>query len=389
MKSIAPLAAARRAALGTCLALAIAAPALAQQAANAPIKIGALLSMSGPAAVFGIPERDAITVALEDLNKQGGVNGRPVQVIFYDDRTDAAEAGRGVTQLVSRDGVVAIIGAGTGGNVLAAGPIAERLKVPLLAPVGTIAATDRKNSFFPWVFRVAATDAVNIRVILGDAAKDGAKRIGVFYQEDAYGKTGVDVAEQHSKTLGQEIVATAAAAYTATDLTAQAIKLREAKAQAIFMQVSVASLGAGFVKAARQVGLNVPIYASSGLAQKSFVDASGAGAEGLRVLSIGNLVYDPSPGEKRLSDLLRAAGKTPQGWGELVGTNGLVTAITAAKTIKGEINGQSMRDAVESLCGYESYARGKACYTKDDHDGWKADSLVITEIVNGTLRTRK
>ena len=376
----------RRLAIGACLGLALAWPSFAQVA---PLKIGALLSMSGPAAVFGIPERDAITVALEDLNSQGGVNGRPVQVIFYDDRTDAAEAGRGVNQLVSRDQVVAIIGAGTGGNVLAAGPIAMRLKVPLLAPVGTIAATDKKNAFLPWVFRVAPSDAVNIRTILTDAAKDGNKRIGVFYQEDAYGKTGVDVAEQLAQSLGIQVVGSAPAPYTATDLTAQAIKLREANAQAIFMQVSVASLGAGFVKAARQVGLNVPIYGSSGLAQKSFVDGVGAGAEGLRVLSIGNLVYDPTPGEKRLSDLLRAAGKVPQGWGELVGTNGLVAAIAAAKSIKGEITGQSMRDAMENLCGLEAYARGKGCWTKDDHDGWREDALVFTEIANGRLRTRK
>ena len=375
----------RRAALGATLGLAMAVPAFGQQA---PVKIGALLSMSGPAAVFGIPERDAIMVALEEVNRQGGVNGRPVQVIFYDDRTDAAEAGRGVNQLVSRDQVVAIIGAGTGGNVLAAGPIAQRLKVPLLAPVGTIAATDKKNAFFPWVFRVAATDAVNIRVILADAVKDGAKRIGVFYQEDAYGKTGVEVAEQLSATLGHTVVATAPAPYTATDLTAQAIKLREANAQAVFMQVSVASLGAGFVKAARQVGLNIPIYGSSGLAQKSFIDGAGAGAQGLRLLSIGNLVYEPSPGEKKLSDMLIAAGKQPQGWGELVGTNGLLAGVAAAKSIKGEINGQSMRDAMETLCGFEAYARGKACWTKDDHDGWREDGLVITEIANGRMRNR-
>lgn len=386
MKSFAYTSVMRRTALGAVFGLAMVMPAFGQQ--PAPVKIGALLSMSGPAAVFGIPERDAIQVALEEVNRQGGINGRVVQVIFYDDRTDAAEAGRGVNQLVSRDQVVAIIGAGTGGNVLAAGPIAQRLKVPLLAPVGTIAATDKKNTFFPWVFRVAATDAVNIRVILADAVKDGAKRIGVFYQEDAYGKTGVEVAEQLSKTLGHQVVGSAPAPYTATDLTAQAIKLREANAQAVFMQVSVASLGAGFVKAARQVGLNVPIYGASGLAQKSFVEGAGAGAEGLRLLSIGNLVYDPSPGEKRLADLLRAAGKTPQGWGELVGTNGLMTAVAAAKSVKGEINGQSMRDAMENLCGVEAYARGKGCWTKDDHDGWREDALVITEIANGKMRNR-
>lgn len=350
-----------------------------------PVKFGAVLSMSGPGAVFGLPMRNAISVALEQVNENGGINGRPVDVLFYDDRTEASEAARGVTQLVNREKVVAIMGPGTGGNVLAAGPIAERLKVPLLAPVGTIQVTDKANSFYSWTFRTTTSDALNIRSILEHAANSGAKRVGVFFQEDAYGKTGVEVAQGLLKELDIEIPVTVSSPYTATDLSAQAIKLREANVDAVFMQVSVAAMGANFLKAAREVGLNATLYGNSGLAQRSFVESAGPASEGFRIVSLGNIVYDPSESEKELADLLVADGKQPQGWGELVGSNAFLTAVAAARSIDGEITGESMRDAIETACGFEAYTRGKPCFDLDDHDGWKADAVVIGEVRDGKL----
>jgi branched-chain amino acid transport system substrate-binding protein len=154
------------------------------------------------------------------------------------------------------------------------------------------------------------------------------------------------------------------------------------------MQVSISALGASFNKAARQVGLSVPLYGNAGLAQKSFIDAMGDSGNGVRVLSIGNLSYEPIPPETKLVELLKARGKTPQGWGELVGSNGLMAIVAAAKTVKGDITGPSMRDALETICGFPTYARGKACFSKEVHDGWGEDALVITEVDHGRLKSR-
>jgi branched-chain amino acid transport system substrate-binding protein len=119
-----------------------------------PVKIGVVLSLSGPAAVFGLPERNAI-MAIDKEIAAAGVKGRKLELVFFDDKTNPTEAARGVTQLINDEKVVAIIGPGTGGTILAAGPIAERLKVPLLGPAGTVAITAKSNSFAPWVFRMA------------------------------------------------------------------------------------------------------------------------------------------------------------------------------------------------------------------------------------------
>ena len=93
--------------------------------------------------------------------------------------------------------------------------------------------------------------------------------------------------------------------------------------------------GCGFLKAANEVGLKAPFYANSGLAQKSFIESAGPLGEGVHVLSIGNLPYDPTPAEQKLAALLKKNGAEPQGWGEIVGGNGLMTVVAAVKAIDG------------------------------------------------------
>lgn len=355
--------------------------------AKDPVKVGVVLSLSGPAAVFGLPERDAINSIYKEIQAAGGVNGRRLELVFYDDKTNPTEAARGVTQLINDEKVVAIIGPGTGGNILAAGPIAERLKVPLLGPAGTVAITDKKHSFHPWVFRVAINDIVGVRKLLETATKAGAKRIGVIYQEDAYGKFGNDFTAKLAPELGFQLVESVSAPYTATDLTPHAVKLRNANVDAVFMQISVSSLGAAFLKAANEVGLKATMYGNSGLAQRSFIDAAGPLGEGVRVLSIGNLPYDPTPPEQKLAALLVKNGFKPQGWGEIIGGNGLMTVVAALKKINGPVTGQVMRDTIESLCDFETYSMGRPCFSKDNHDGWGADAVVVTTIRNGQFRS--
>jgi branched-chain amino acid transport system substrate-binding protein len=336
--------------------------------------------------VFGLPERDSINSLHKELGA-AAFGGRRVDLVFCDDKTNPTEATRCVAQLINDEKVVAIIGPGTGGNILAAGPIAERLKVPLLGPAGTVAVTDKNNSFYPWVFRVAINDMVGVQTLLQQAVKSGAKRVGIIYQEDAYGKFGSDFAQKVSKDLGFTVVETLGAPYTATDLTAHATKMRNSGVDAVFMQLSVASLGATFLKGANEVGLKVPFYANSGLAQKSFIDAAGPLGEGVRVLSIGNLAYDPSPNETRLVAILAKNGFKPTGWAEVIAANGYMAAVAAMRQIRGPVTGQAMRDAIETVCGFETYSMGKGCFTKDNHDGWGADALVVTTIRGGQFRS--
>src|ERR1035437_5277718 len=150
-----------------------------------PIKIGVVVSLSGPAAPYGIPERDSAIVLAEKINGAGGVNGRPIELLFYDDMTNPTEAARAATKLVEQDKVVAIIGASTGSGTLSLSPIATRAKVPVLAPNATITVILHESPNYPWVFRTMSNDTINAQRLFKAAVAGGAKTIGIVFQEDA------------------------------------------------------------------------------------------------------------------------------------------------------------------------------------------------------------
>jgi branched-chain amino acid transport system substrate-binding protein len=350
-----------------------------------PVKIGAVLSMSGPAAVYGISERDT----LNSLAKEFGttMDGRKVEFLFCDDKTNPTEAARCVTQMINDHKVVAIIGPGFGSGILAAGPIAQRLQVPLLGPAGTVAITDKSNAFYPWIFRIAPNDTAGIESLWRQIVSRGAKKVAIVYQEDAYGKFGAEYAQKLSKDLGFAIVESIGVPYNATDLTPQVTKFRNAGADAIFMQLTSTATAVSFLKAVNEVGLKVPIYGNSPLAQKSFIEAAGPLAEGVHVLSIGNIAYDPAGPEQKLAAIITKSGFKPQGWPDLVASNGYMTIKAALAKIRGPVTGQAMRDTLETLCGFETMSVGKACFSKENHDGWGADATVLTTIRNGQFRS--
>ncbi|MGE0797893.1 MAG: ABC transporter substrate-binding protein [Lautropia sp.] len=346
-----------------------------------PVKLGVIMSLSGPAAVLGLGQRDAINAI---HRAHGGViHGHNIELVFYDDKSNPTEAARGVTLLASEHKVAAIIGPTTGSSVLAAAPVAARREVPLLAAVGTAALTDRKNDFFPWLFRTTVNDTLAAPLLFETAAKAGAKRIGVIYTEDAYGKYGLELAKELAPALGFTLAESVSAPYTATDLTPHAIKLRNANVDAVVVQIALAGLGAAFVNAAQEVGLKAKLYGVLGLSQQSFLDAAGAKAEGMHIVAMGDI--DVARG-KELADLLIQGGAKPQGMAEFLGSNSMMAAVAALKEVRAPVTGKSMREALERTCGFQAYGRGTACFGPDNHDGWGKDGIAVGVVKGGRLR---
>ncbi len=358
--------------------------------AQGTIKIGGIYSMSGPAAPFGVPERDIVEALAKKVNKEGGIKGSQVEVVFCDDQTNPTEAARCATKLIRQDGVVAIVGSTIGTGTLALMPIAMANKVPVLAPVGTIPVTSKDNAFWPWVFRTAPTDTLIIGAIMERGVfKPGRKRVAVMYQEDAYGEAGMKQAASLSKAKNLQLVASVAAPLNAIDLTAAATNIRNANPDVVLLQTSAPALGAAFVRAAKQVGLKAPIIGSGSLNQRPFIDAAGPAGEGIQVVSMGNW-DDPSDKQKELGKVIVEAGKTPKGYGEIIGSTGFLAVVEAMRRVDGAPTGTKIRDALETVCNYDkTYIDGKLCYSKDQHEGVFEDSLITVEIRNGKFVTIK
>lgn len=351
------------------------------------IKVGVVLSLSGPAAAFGIPERDTIKILADQYNRDAGPNGRKIELVYYDDMTNPTEAARGTTRLIDQSKVVAIIGSTTGSSSLAMGPIAAAKSVPVLAPAGTISLISKTHAFYPWMFRSSISDEVAVAEALERGIfATGKKNIAIIYQEDAYGKTTKDYIVEKLKARKVNVVAEVSAPLNAKDLTPAATRIRNAKPDAIFVQASAPALGAAFARAAKQVGITEPLIGSFSLNQRAFLDNAGTAADAMVVVSLGNF-YDPSAKQKQLADLLTKNGKTPTGFGELLGATAFQALAEGIKRTKGPVTGTKLRDSLESICGFEgTFLDGKLCYT-GTHQGIGADSLVKMTVQNGKLKT--
>jgi branched-chain amino acid transport system substrate-binding protein len=351
-----------------------------------PVKVGVILSLNGPAAAFGIPERDALKLLVDRHNAEAGT--RKVDLVYYDEQTNPTEAARGATKLIQQDQVQVIVGPTIGSSALALMPIAAAARIPVLAPVGAIPVTARESGYFPWVFRTCTNDEM---LVMGAMElgifKAGYKRVAIMYQEDAYGKNSSTYATKLAGENNVEIVASASAAGNAVDLTAAATKIRNASPDAVLLWTSSPVMGAAFMRASKQVGLSAPVVAAGALVQRSFIDAAGDAAEGVTMVSIANW-DDPSAKLKALEGLLRANGKTPAGFGELLTTAAATALFAALKKVDGPVTGETIRDALEGVCTAESpYLDGRICYSKTDHEGFGKDSLKTVTIKGGKFHT--
>jgi branched-chain amino acid transport system substrate-binding protein len=355
------------------------------------LKIGVIASLSGPAAPYGIPERDIVKIVADRYNAAGGINGRKIELIIEDDQTNPTEAARDATRLIRQDNVIAIIGASTGSATLAFAPIAANAKVPVYAPVATQSVTSRQHTFFPWVFRSAPASAVTMQAMMKRKVfQPNIKKVAIMYQEDAYGKEESDMAQKLIKAHGGiDIVAAVSAPLSATDLSSAATRIRNSNPDIVLLLTSAPAMGGAFARGAEQAQLKAPILGSLSLNQKAFVDAAGKAGNGVMSVTLGNW-FEPSAKQAELGKILQQAGKKPEGYGEIIGSSSIIILAEAIKNIKGEITGQSIRDATEKLCGFDgTYSDGKVCYSPEQHDGYGADTVNVVELQDGKWKNVK
>ena len=161
----------------------IATPLLAQPA---PIRIGAVLSVTGPASFLGDPEDKTLRLYVNRINAAGGVNGRPLQLIVYDDAGDANRARTFATRLVEDDRVVAMVGGTTTGTTLAMRPVFEEARIPFISLAGGIEIIDPVS---PFTFKTPHTDRMACEKIFADIRARGLTRIAMISGTDGFGQS--------------------------------------------------------------------------------------------------------------------------------------------------------------------------------------------------------
>jgi branched-chain amino acid transport system substrate-binding protein len=372
----------RRTALAAAVGLsALSSLKLASAQGTGPIKIGVLIAMSGPAAAYGAEERRAIEAVTNHVNAQGGIKGRKIELVVRDTKTNPTEAARLANQVIADDKVIAIIGATTGSETLAFADAAMRAEVPVFPMVGTPSVTDPEKPYGKWVFRMSVPLTTDLPASFNRMVKDGKKRMAIFSEEDAYGQQGSAMAVELARKRGIEVVENISAPKTATDLTTQATKIRNAKPDAVLLVTASTGSGGAFLRKLQQVGLDVPVYGMAGIVQKQIITSAGSAADMLIAPALVN-PDDPGP-LKELFALMKDRGGV-DGFGAVLGANAAAGVLEGLKS--GATTGAQLRDAMEKIGTIKGYAAGPIKFTPTDHDSWGPETLFFVTVRDGKFK---
>lgn len=199
-------------------------------------KVGAYLSLSGAETQFGVDTKEGIELAFDEVNQAGGLKGKPVKVLFEDDKTNPQEATNKVLQLIDRDKVVALLGEVSSSRSKAGGIVANKKKVPMITPSSTHPEVTQVG---PFVFRVCFTDDMQGRMGAEFIVnKLGKRRIAqLFTSDDLYSSGLAHEFREHVKRLGAEIVIEKSFLETETNFTTYITEIRDAKPDMIYAPI--------------------------------------------------------------------------------------------------------------------------------------------------------
>lgn len=358
--------------------------ALALAAAPAePIKVGALMSVTGPASFLGQPEARTLEMMVDDLNQKGGVAGRKLKLIVKDTGGDPAKAISFAKQLIEEEQVFAIIGPPTSGETMAVKALAQESKTLLLS---CAAAEAIVNPVAPWVFKTAQKDSHAIIKLFQQMKKMGTTKIGLLSSNTGFGKAGKDQIAKLAPEHGVQIAADEVYDKAATDLTAEVTKMKAAGVQAI-LNWSIEPAQAIVIKNARQIGFTGPIFQSHGFANIQYVKAAGAAAEGVIFPASRIVVADALPAKHPQRALLVSYKQAYEskfkedasafGGYALDALGILVKAIETAGVDK-----EKVRAAVEGMKGYVG-ASGSFNFSATDHNGLDLDAFEMVTVKDG------
>ncbi len=350
-----------------------------------PIKVGSVLSVTGPAAFLGDPELKTLQMYVDDINKQGGVLGRPLQLVHYDDGSDANKANSFAKRLIDDDKVDVIVGGTTTGATMSMAPLVERAGVPFISLAGAVVIVEPVKK---WVFKTPHTDRMAAEKVFEDMKKRGLTKVALLAETSGFGQSGKKETEAVAGKYGITLVANETYGPKDTDVSPQLTKIKNAPGvQAVF----VFGLGQGpaiVTKNYKQLGITLPLYQSHGVASEEFIKLAGPAAEGVRLPAAALLVADKLPANDPQKPVVVAYTKAfNEKWKTDVSTfgghayDGLMLAVDAIKRA-GSTDKTKVRDAIEATKGYIGTG-GKVNMSPTDHMGLDLSAFRLLEIKNG------
>jgi branched-chain amino acid transport system substrate-binding protein len=350
-----------------------------------PIRIGAFLSVTGPAAFLGDPEQKTLEMYVERINASGGVSGRKLQLVVYDDGGDADKARTFTKRLIEQDKVDIIVGGSTTGTTMAAVPLVEQAQIPLVSLAGAVVIVEPTKK---WVFKTPHTDRMACEKIFADMQERKLIKLALISGAGGFDKSMRAECVKVAGKYGVEIVADESYGAADTDMTAQLTKIKGTPGVQAVLNAGFGQGPAIVTKNYKQIGLTLPLYQSHGVASKEFIKLAGDAAEGVRLPAAALLVADILPDNDAQKPVVVAYKRDYEAkYKSDVSTfgghayDGLMLAVDAVRRAGGTDKAK-LRDALESTRGYVGTG-GVVNMSSTDHMGLDLTAFWMLEVRKG------
>lgn len=360
----------------------------ASTTAQAQIKIGAILSISGPAAAMGVGYKGAFDFLPTEMG------GLKVEYIIRDDGTDASNAYTIAQKMISEDHIDAFIGPALTASDASVAPLANQAHVPMIA----MAPYEYDPTKQPYTFNNAQPLSLMVAVVFKHMEQHGVKNVGFIGFSDGWGDQVLAATKHSAEAGGVKILADERYARADTTVEAQALKLIGVHPQAIMMGNS-ASPAALPVVTLRRRGFKGPIYGNHGVVSPAFLSIGGAAVEGVIAVTSPVVVFDQLPDGNAvkpvatafMTDFIKKFG--PQGRSPFAGysydaglllKNAIPVALKSAKPGTEQFR-VALRDALERTHDLVGVS-GVYDMSPTDHNGQDSRAASLVEVKDGAWR---
>ena len=357
-----------------------------------PIKIAVSGPFTGGSSSMGVSMRDGVRLAIDEINKGGGVLGRPIVAI---ERDDEAKNERGVQiaqEMISKEKVVAAVGFVNTGVALASQRFSQEAKIPVMNNVATGSVITHQFDGEPenYVFRNAANDGIQAPMIVDEAVtRRGFRKVAILADSTNYGQLGREGLEKALKAKGIVAVAVEKFNIKDVDMTAQLLKAREAGAETVLtygIGPELAQIANGMTK----IGWKVPMIGSWSLSMGSFIDNAGPNGDGARMPQ--TFIQEPTNPKRQAFIISYLKTFNPKGArmdSPVSAAQGYDSVYLLAAAIRqaGSADGPKIRAALEDLKApvegvVTNYSKP---FSKADHEAISANIAVFGEVKGGRV----
>ena len=369
--------------------------AVDQATAEEPIKIGAFFDLSGPAAFIGTPTKLVAEMVVEKINKEGGINGRPLALVIGDTEGDPTRALMVAKRLVEQEKVVALIGPTRTGTGMAVKKYLEEKQIPTVMTVGGDPVImdnymGKNVGSYKWIFKSPQRSSVAVKKVYEYLRAKKVKKIALLTASDGFGRDGSAWLTQFAPEYGLEVVAQESFGVRDADMTTQLTKIKNTDTQAIICW-TIGPAGSIVAKNVKQLAIKLPLIQCHGLPDPKYIELAGSASEGNVMPSTKLMAYkelpDSDPQKAVITEFVHLYNDVydfdkqfPINTHSGYAWDAIYIVANAMKKVG--TNNVMLRDAIEQTKNYVGIS-GIYNITPKDHNGLGTDSMVMVMVWKG------